>query len=360
MKILVLFAGGTIGSSESSGYIRPEEGANYRLLSLFREKQKLVQTDEPALSHAQKQFDQSDALAVELVPITAFQMLSENSDGEFLNRLADAVRSAQEQAEQQGMAGIIVTHGTDTLAYSAAMLGYVFADNPLPIVLVSSNYVLDHPKANGLTNFVHAVDFIASNLGGGVYVSYQNTGEKPRIHLGTRLLGHQAYSDAVHSMAGYSTTERNMAEHDRAEQKSFCPEKTENPLTRLSLAAKFQAEAPILQIFPSPGMAYPVIRDGIQAVLHHSYHSGTICSHGAGMEAFFAEASRRQIPVFLAGADPQMVYESMKIYEKYQIHVLPVASPLSMYMKLWLLLVNDLDPIEWMGKNIAGEVVLLR
>lgn len=328
MKILVMFTGGTIGSSESGGYISPGEGANYRLLSLFREKKQLAQTDTPE---------------VELVPFPAFQMLSENSNGEFLNRLANAVQSAREQAEEQGMAGIIVTHGTDTLAYSAAMLGYVFADAPLPIVLVSSNYVLEDPRANGLANFVHAVDFIASAPRGGVYVSYQNTGEKPMIHWGTRLLGHQAYSDAVHSMA---------------EQEDPRNEGTELPLTRLPLSAKFQTEAPILQIFPSPGMAYPVISDGIQAILHHSYHAGTICSHGAGMEAFLAEASRRQIPVFLAGADPQMVYESMKVYEKYQIHVLPVASPLSMYMKLWLLLANDLDSIEWMGKNIAGEIIV--
>lgn len=326
MKILVMFTGGTIGSSESGGYISPGEGANYRLLSLFSEKKQAFQTDAPA---------------VELVPHTAFQALSENSNGEFLSRLANAVQSAQEQAGQQGMAGIIVTHGTDTLAYSAAMLGYVFADSLIPIVLVSSNYVLDHPKANGLDNFIRAVDFIASNPRGGVYVSYQNAGEKPMIHLGTRLLGHQAYSDAVHSMG---------------ELGCLNYEKAALPFGKLPLAANFQTEAPILQIFPSPGMSYPVIGDGIQAILHHSYHAGTICSYGAGMENFFAEAAKRQIPVFLTGADPQMVYASMQVYEKYRIHVLPVASPIAMYMKLWLLLVNGRNPIDWMGKNIAGEI----
>lgn len=331
MKILVVFTGGTIGSSESGGYIGPGEGTDYRLLSLFREKEQ-----------EKKQAAGEDTPAVELIPLAAFQILSENSNGEFLSQLAEFVKSAQEQAQRQGMSGIIVTHGTDTLAYSAAMLAYVFADSPLPIVLVSSNYVLDRPQANGLTNFVHAVDFITANPGAGVYVSYQNTGEEPMIHRGTRLLGHQAYSDAVHSMA---------------EQECLRDMGAEHPVMRLSLDAKFQAEAPILQIFPAPGMSYPAIGEGVRAILHHSYHAGTICSRGAGMEAFFTEASRRQIPVFLTGADPQMVYESMKVYEKYRIHVLPVASPISMYMKLWLLLVNDLDPTEWMGKDIAGELV---
>lgn len=340
MKILVMFTGGTIGSIESSGYIRPGEGANYQLLSLYYEMKQAFQID--ASTEETLASSRLEAPAVELIPLDAMQVLSEDSDGNFLNDLANVVQSAQEQAVQQKMAGIIVTHGTDTLAYSAAMLGYVFADSPIPIVLVSSNYVLDHPNANGLDNFIHAVDFIASHPRGGVYVSYRNTGEEPRIHIGTRLLGHLAYSDAVHSID---------------EQGFLHEDKAEFLIEQLPLAAKFRAEAPILQIFPSPGMSYPMIGDGIQAVLHHSYHAGTICSHGAGMENFFAEAARRRIPVFLTGADPQMLYASMKVYEKYRIHVLPVASPISMYMKLWLLLVNGRNPVEWMEKNIAGEVV---
>lgn len=339
MKILVIFTGGTIGSTESGGYIGPGEEPNYRLLSLLYRKIYPVGQDHSAevnaaLCRDAVPFSDKDSPAVELIATAPFHILSENSDGEFLNQLAASVQNALDGAEQQNIEGIIVTHGTDTLAYSAAMLGYIFADSPLPVVLVSSNYILEHPEANGPDNFAYAVEFISERPQGGVYVSYRNKGDRPVIHMGTRLLGHQAYSDAVYSL-----------------EKTDC----NLPFAKVRLYAKFQREAPILQIHPSPGMRYPAIPDGTGAVLHHTYHAGTLCSNGVGTENFFAEVLKRGIPVFLTGAEPEMIYESMKVYEKYRIHVLPAASPISMYMKLWLLLVNELNPVEWMGKDIAGE-----
>ena len=55
--------------------------------------------------------------------------------------------------------GIILTHGSDTIQYTAALLSYVLKPE-IPVMIVCSNYVLEDEKANGFDNFCAAVDFI--------------------------------------------------------------------------------------------------------------------------------------------------------------------------------------------------------
>lgn len=327
MKIMVIFTGGTIGSSVREGMIGPKEENQIRLLSLYREK---------------------SVRNVAFETVAPFTILSENSTGNTLCRLAECVRQQLQYAVEKAWDGIIITHGTDTLAYTAAMLGYLFADTPVPIVLVSSNYVLEEERANGLSNFYHAVEFIAAQGEKGVFVSYENGDHIPRIHRGTRVIAHQAYSDEVFSVLGQ--------EYGHFEAERFV--KTEGKRwerKRLVLQPPKSLYAPIMQIIPYPGMQYPVISEGVEAVLHHTYHAGTICSDTAETQAFFQEAWNRQIPVFLTGAMPGDVYESTRRYQQYHIHILPPSSPISMYMKLWLLLVNGLAPEDWMAEDIGGE-----
>ena len=68
-----------------------------------------------------------------------------------------------------------------------------------------------------------------------------------------------------------------------------------------------------------------------------SYHSGTIDTADEGIYNFTNEAKNKKIPVFLTGAENRTEYESTKVYNELGIHVLPKASPIAMYMKLWLL-----------------------
>ncbi|MDE6851117.1 MAG: asparaginase domain-containing protein [Lachnospiraceae bacterium] len=376
MKVLVIVTGGTIGSTWSNGTIGLEKQSELPLLSLYWEKM--------------ESFGIPD---VEFIMTSPYQLLSENSTGKVLGRLAESIYAGLEQAEQEGCRGIIVTHGTDTLAYSAAMAGYLFMNCPVPVVFVSANYVLSDTRSNGLDNFHYALELIRNHTGGGVYVSYRNTGDVPRIHLGTRVLGHQPFSDDVYSVGGACAWFDEDGIHNsfdwRREQPVGGNGQTEQGLETVEkqvwLGAAEQWEngedvngsrkmkdrsrsavrwrdlqwdAPILQIHPAPGMGYPAIPPETKAVLHHTYHAGTICSATPGIDLFFEEAGRRQIPVFLTGADPELVYDSTRKFARYGIHVLPKASPVSMYMKLWLLLVSGRDPVEWMGREMAGEFPL--
>lgn len=352
MKVLVIATGGTIGSMQSNGYIGLRTQSKYQLLSLYDTYMESQGVSEPD---------------VEFITTSPYQLLSENSTGTVLGQLAESIHAGLRQAKQEGCQGIIVLHGTDTLAYSAAMAGYLFMDSPLSIVFVSANYVLSDSRSNGLDNFHYALQWIRESIAG-VYVSYRNTGDVPRIHKGTRILGYQAYSDAVYSVGGSCAwfdekgihgvpcLQQGKVMRKDGDGMGYAGRMPDGSKI-LTLSGQLQWDAPILQIYPAPGMRYPAIPSGTKAVLHHSYHAGTICSDTPEMELFFEEAGRRQIPVFLTGSDPELVYDSTRIFDCYGIRVLPKASPISMYIKLWMLLAAGRDPVEWMEQEIAGEFI---
>lgn len=362
MNIAVLFTGGTIGSTLVGNVIGTKTGAADGLLDTLS----CVERD----GHVEE---------ITYQVYHPYTLLSENSTGLTIAQLAQSIREVVSEAKYTGSAkvalgnkgeaedgtsvftgldGVIIMHGTDTLAYSAAAMGYLFGDCDIPMVFVSSNYVLTDPRANGAYNFQYAVQFLAFDCKQkGVYVSYQNGDGIPRIHLGTAIIGHQPYSDEVYSVGGmeYGHYEKG-TKCFVAGKMYYAWNNTERLTDRPSLQAPDHWDAPIGLIYPHPGMRYPMNFDGIQAILHHTYHAGTICSETPEADKFFYEVANRKIPIFLCGMDADMVYESTYVYEKYGMIVLPMASPVAMYMKLWLLLCSGYSAKEWMTKPIPGDL----
>ena len=173
MKILVVFTGGTIGSCYNDGVISPDSNTRYKLIEMYKQNGGYAEFD----------------------AISPYTVLSENLNGEYFNLLYNSVKENINNYD-----GIIVTHGTDTLQYTSAVLSYMFGLCNTPIVLVSANYPLESEKSNGLENFSAAVDFIKSGNNKGVFVAYKNNGEHANIHRASRLQKHLAYSDKIESV----------------------------------------------------------------------------------------------------------------------------------------------------------------
>ncbi|MFA9371656.1 MAG: Glu-tRNA(Gln) amidotransferase subunit GatD [Labilibaculum antarcticum] len=55
-----------------------------------------------------------------------------------------------------GIDGIIIAHGTDTLHHTAAALTYMVQDPPIPIVLVGSQRSSDRPSSDAALNLMHS------------------------------------------------------------------------------------------------------------------------------------------------------------------------------------------------------------
>ena len=151
-NILVLFTGGTIGSTVCDGIINISPQSGFQLIQLFQA------------------LPQSEPIYFDCVQ--PLQLLSENLHPSVWTTLIHAI----EAQSLENYDGIIVTHGTDTLAFTAVALSFYFHNLNKPLLVVSSNYPLEHPQANGLKNFRCAVEFIRQQKQNGVFVPYTNIG----------------------------------------------------------------------------------------------------------------------------------------------------------------------------------------
>ena len=69
---------------------------------------------------------------------------------------------------ENGADGIIVTHGTDTLHYSAAALGFMLSDLPVPVILVGAQRSSDRGSTDATVNLLSATYFISNSDFSGV------------------------------------------------------------------------------------------------------------------------------------------------------------------------------------------------
>jgi serine/threonine protein kinase len=146
--VVLVYTGGTIGSTkEESGCktrsLRSVENKTEPLLDAFNRR---VRRDYEQLAGSENPmpFD----LEWELLPKDQ-QLLSENASHETWDHLGAAVEricrqyanpsTLQENKEGECLAGIVLLHGTDTLAYSAAALSMSLRNLPCPLILTGSN-----------------------------------------------------------------------------------------------------------------------------------------------------------------------------------------------------------------------------
>ncbi len=344
-KILVLFTGGTICSTATDGIISTNSNAPFKLLQLFEQQYP---------SHANIHFDS-------LQPI---QILSENLAPAAWKIIIEAIESAQLEKYD----GIIVTHGTDTLAYSAAALSFYFHELALPLLLVSSDYPLERPKGNGLANFICAVEFIRQQKATGVYVPYRNAGQTMQIHRGSRLTCSLQLSGDF-----YSVQSKSFMQFDGQQFTSFNTipleptrkngnERSDNN-DIASLKPQFSSR--ILMIKPYPGLDYSHFNlDAVDAVLHDLYHSGTACAtnqwgNSHSLLEFVKRCSKQGIPVYLAPAiKSENAYQSTRELIEHGAALIWNMSIESAYVKLMLAYGNFSDKQEisgFIGRDIAYE-----
>lgn len=151
------------------------------------------------------QFNASDILVAipELAEIANYRtiplatILSENMTPAIWQDLALAVYDEIKSGAQ----GVIVTHGTDTMAYSAAAISFMI-DTPVPIVFVGSQRSADRPSSDNAMNAVCAAAAATSDLGEVAVVMHATTNDDTcAIHRGTRVRKmHTSRRDAFRSL----------------------------------------------------------------------------------------------------------------------------------------------------------------
>lgn len=144
MKLMLLSTGGTIACTPTENGLAPTLHAQ-DLLNML-----------------------GNALPGDVQARDVFLMDSSNMQPEEWSALARAIDEALQTCD-----GVVVTHGTDTMAYTAAALSFMLAGVGKPVILTGSQLPLSHPLTDARLNLLRAFTAAASGVPG-VYVCFHD------------------------------------------------------------------------------------------------------------------------------------------------------------------------------------------
>lgn len=149
-KLLVLYTGGTIGMQMTDAGLAPASGFEARL--------KAEQAAHPERP----------------VPVWQFREMAPLLDSANMTQanwlaMYDAI---VEGVERDGYDSVLLLHGTDTLAYSAAALSFLLLGLPIPVVLTGSMQPAGAEGGDAWPNLFGALALLASGVAAGVYLYF--------------------------------------------------------------------------------------------------------------------------------------------------------------------------------------------
>lgn len=269
MKILVMTTGGTIGSTFDGNSVNVNADRTTPVIEMYQQQNQDAQFD----------------------TISPLNILSESVEAEDL----ESLWAALSQVDFEMYRGVIITCGSDTIAYLSSFVGLLFPHRP--IALVCANRILTAPDSNGCENFCAAVKVLAEGFSE-VFVPYRNSDGVTYLHAATEV--RQAdYADDLESFYRPFAVFDGEVKLPGEYISHSAPDGIFSSKDPLKLNNK------VAVISPYPLMCYDDIDiSSSKAALHLTYHSGTLNSRRA--KALMEKAG--ETPVYLAplkrGAKP--------------------------------------------------------
>ena len=257
--ILLILTGGTIGTCQE------EDG-----------KRRIVGTDpdgEPMLIRALR--ERRPECRLQVTTRVPYQVLSEHMTLSHMEKLAELLR----EEELSRYDAVFITHGSDTLAYTAAFLGELMRGCPVPVFLLAAQRPISDPESNGVENTLAALRMIerygrripaeeADSEAAPVYIAYRNTDGHMYLHKGEELRQCEPGSDDFFSHGMQRIDWYREPDEEREELAVEAVQDWKVPAVTL--------RPDVLLLHPYVGIRYDCISlSGIRVVVHTLYHSST-------------------------------------------------------------------------------------
>lgn len=143
-NILLITTGGTIASLESDVGLVPSMAS------------------EQLLSHVPEVKNICKVSTVQL-----YNLDSTNMKPEYWLNIANYISGVYDSYD-----GFVITHGTDTMAYAAAMLYYLIQNSPKPIVLTGAQIPIEKRDTDARENLSHAFIYASDDNACGVHIVF--------------------------------------------------------------------------------------------------------------------------------------------------------------------------------------------
>lgn len=207
---------------------------------------------------------------------------------------------AEEAARKisQGADGIIITHGTDTMHYTAAALSFALQHLPVPVILVGAQRSSDRPSSDAATNLTGgtAIAAAADLADVGVAMHEEISDHHIIAHKGTRVRKcHSSRRDTFKSietrpLARYDLTTRQLETID--------PPMKRDKKRHLTLKPNFDTSAYLLKSYP--GFDHRTIDSAVQHGARGIVLEGTGLGHVPRTSYdSISHAVKKDVPVFM-------------------------------------------------------------
>ena len=301
---------------------------------------------EPTLRAADLLAYLGSALPCRVRPQDVFLLDSSNVQPEEWCALARAVREALDASD-----GVVITHGTDTMAYTAAALSFLLAGVQKPVILTGSQLPPGHPLSDARLNLLRAIAAAQAGVAG-VYVCF-----------GDRLIsGVRCVKTHTTAMDAFSSVNAPLAGRFDVEGVRFDHPQPFTPPPGADLGSLRLAVDPrvfLLKLVPgtSPDVLDFVGRAGYRGLVIEAFGLGGL--HYIRRNLVKALSS-------LARSGVRVLAVSQCLYEKADLGLYEVASGLAgirpgrdmtteaAVCKLMWALAQD-DPDLWLEHRIVGE-----
>ncbi|NJJ58117.1 MULTISPECIES: asparaginase [unclassified Pseudomonas] len=252
-NIMVLYTGGTIGMQASANGLAPASGFEARM------REQLANVSVPAWRFR------------EMSPLID----SANMTPAYWQRL----RSAVVEAVDEGCDAVLILHGTDTLAYSAAAMSFQLLGLPAPVVFTGSMLPAGVPDSDAWENVSGALLALGEGLAPGVHLFFHGALMAPTRCAKIRSFGRHPFA-ALQRNGGVAKAEALPAALDYRQSKAL-------------------ANVGVLPLVPGIGAAQldALVDSGIQALVLECFGSGTGPSDNPAFLASLKRAEENGIVV---------------------------------------------------------------
>jgi glutamyl-tRNA(Gln) amidotransferase subunit D len=286
-----------------------------------------------------------------------FSLYSENITQKHWKELAETVAKRIEK----GVDGVVIAHGTDTMAYTSAALSFALQNLPVPVIVVGAQRSSDRPSSDAATNLIGAVKAAGEGPFAEVGLAMHETVSDiaVAIHRGTKVRKcHTSRRDTFKSINGFPIAKvkdqqvimlTNQYQHRDTSKK-------------LVLKPNFSEKAALIKFYPGldPAIIDWYVNKGIKGILLEGSGLGHVSKYCFDS---IKNAVAKRVVVALAsqciwGRVNMNVYDTGRDLLSYGVIPLDDMFPETALVKLmWVLGQTDnmQEAVKLLKTNIAGE-----
>ena len=268
-RVLVLHTGGTLMMTAAGSELRPDAYGKDLLAEL------------PILARA--------------ADVTTRILFDLDSGDMQPSHWVDVARAVHEALSSEGFDGVVVVHGTDTMAYSASALALVLGPLPRPVMFTGAQRPLAEVRTDARQNLVDAV-FAATLPVPEVGITFAS-----RVLRGTRAMKRDAWALAAFDSPNCAPlvelgVDVGIAPHVRAPAGALAP-----------FDPRIEPRVLAVRVFPGldPALVRGAVRSGLKGLVLEAYGTGNLPHLAGSLIPALEEARDRGVPVLVVSQCPR-------------------------------------------------------